>query len=91
LNEVGFEHVLDGTALLADGGSEIVDADGATVETLDDRQKKLSVHHVESGVIDFEHFQSMLRHIRRDLTIGRDCREVPHAPQEPIGDARCSP
>src|SRR5690606_11562885 len=48
LDQIGFQHILDGAALLADGGRQVVDSDRAAVELLDDGQQQAAVLLVEA-------------------------------------------
>jgi hypothetical protein len=67
LDQVGFEHVLDGVARLADGGGEVVDADRAAAELVDHRRQQLAVHDVEAAVVDVEHQQRQIGDFLRDV------------------------
>src|SRR6185295_19743928 len=52
LDEVGLDPVLEGVALLAEGGGHRLDADGSAVEPLDDDPQVAAVEGVEPEGID---------------------------------------
>src|SRR5690606_24541103 len=88
LDQVRLDDVLDRPPLLADRDREAFDADGAAVETLDDRQEELAVHRIETVRIDLEQIHCRFRDRRVDPSVRLDLRIVPHAPDEPVGDPR---
>ena len=55
LDQEGLQHVLDGVALLADGSGQVVHADRAAVELLQNRLNEFAVHDVEAGTVDIQH------------------------------------
>src|SRR5207244_2297553 len=79
-----FVDVLDGVALLADGGRDGVDAHRPAAELLDDGQQQLPVDLVEAVRVDFQHVQRAARHLASDRAVGPDLREIADAPQTPI-------
>src|SRR5438132_5633584 len=56
VDEKRLEHVLDGVALLADCGRQIVDAHRSTAELVEDALQKVAVHDVETRGIDKYNF-----------------------------------
>jgi hypothetical protein len=88
LDQVGFQHVLDGVARFADGGGEVVHADRAAAEFFQHGAEQLAVHDIEAEVVDVEHGQRRVGDGARDLAVGLDLGEVAHAAQQAVGNAR---
>src|SRR5690606_38724703 len=91
LDQVGLDHVLDGTAFLAHRRRQAVGADRTTVELLDDGQEQAAVHVVEAVAIDAEHVQGLPRHRLVHTTVSLHLAVIPYAAQQAIGDTRCTP
>ncbi len=87
LNEVGLHDVLERIAVFADGGGEVLDADGTARELLDDRPEKVSVDHVEAFGVDVEHLEGGRGHFLRDAAVVLHFGIIAHAPQKSVGDA----
>src|SRR5579885_341816 len=88
LDQVRLVHVLQGIALLADGGRKRFNADRPPVELVDDREEELAVHPVEAAVIDLEERERRLRDRAIDPALGLDLGEIAHALEQAVGDAR---
>ena len=72
LDQVGLDHVFDGTPLLAYGRCQAVHPHRATVEFADHRLQQASVHHVEAGVVHVEHGKGRIRHLDGEPPVGLD-------------------
>src|SRR5208282_389256 len=88
LQQVRLVNFLDGVGFLADRGGKTLDADRSTVELVDYRTENRAVHLVEAGRVDFEQFERAQRDFARHDRRLVDLREVAHAPQQAVGDAR---
>ena len=88
LDQVGLDHVLDGVALLADAGRDVVQAHRAAVEAVDHGFEQLAVHDVEALRVDVQHGQRLVRDVLRDVARALDVGVVAHAAQQAVGDAR---
>ena len=88
LDQERLDHILDRTALFAHRGRQIVHADRAAFEFLDDREQQFAVQRVEAQRVDFEHVERRHRDLRADEARRLDLGEIPHPPQKSIGDSR---
>ena len=88
LNEKRLVNLFDGLHLFAERGGKRVDAHRPPAVFFDDRQQELAVHLIKAAGIDFQHIERTARHRRGDVAVGLDLREVPHAAQQAVGDAR---
>jgi hypothetical protein len=67
---------------------DVVEADRAAVEAMDDGVEELSVHDVEPVQVDVEHHQRAVGDRLGDRAVALHVGEVADAPQQPVGDPR---
>ena len=88
LDQVGFDHVLDGVADLADGGRDVVQSHRTATEALDDGFEEIAVHDVQPDRVHVEHAQGVVGHAAGDAAVGADLGVVPHPAEQSVGNAR---
>ena len=90
LDKEGFDDVFQGIAGFANGGCQGIDARRPPAVTLDQGVQQSPVKHIQAIGIDIEHVESGPGCVCVDVPAGADLRIVTHAPQQPIGDTRCT-
>ena len=88
LDQVRFDHVLDGVALLADCRGQVVQPHRAAREALDDGLEQLAIHQVEAGRIDVEHRERGRGRSQVDSSPVLHLGIVAYPAQQAVGDAR---
>ena len=86
--EVRLVDVLDGAAVLAEGGSQGFDADRAAGELVDDGHEVVPVVLVESELIDVEDVECHVGDLLGDTTVETDIREVTYTLQQAVRESR---
>ena len=88
LDQVGFDHVLNGLALFANARRNVVQPNRAAVKAVNDCFEQFAVHQIEPLGVDIEHGQGSVGNIQRDLPRAFDISIVAHPAQQPVGNAR---
>src|SRR5437773_560937 len=88
LHQERLVHLLERARVLAHGGGDRLDADGAALELLDDGAQDARVHVVQPELVYVEALQGFERDRGRDLAAGAHLGVVAHALQEPVRDPR---
>src|SRR5262249_35146230 len=88
LDQVGLVEVLERPAVLTDSGGEGVEPGGTAVVVLDQGAEDLAVDLVEAVLVDLEEREATARGFAVDGLRPVHLREVAHAAQQPVGDAR---
>nr|GEU28642.1 hypothetical protein [Tanacetum cinerariifolium] len=86
LDQVRFQHVLDGVGRFADGRRQVADAHRAAAELVQHRFEQLAVHDVEADRIHVEHDQRSVGRGLGDVAIAFHFRVIAHAAQQAVGD-----
>ena len=84
-------HFLQGPRVLADGCGDGGQAHWAAFELLDDGQQDFVVHFVQSELVDVQGLQGEGRDFVVDDTVPLHHGEIPHPPQQGVGDAGSPP
>jgi len=87
LDQERLVHVLDGVFLLAHGHGQGLDPHRAAGELLDDGLQDPAIHLVESPLVHVQAVQRIMGHTPVNRAVSQDLGEVPHPPQEAVGDA----
>ena len=69
------------------GGGEGLESDRPPAELLNDRQEELAVHVVKAGAVHADPSQGRVGDLAGDAPVGLDLGEVPHPPEEAVGNA----
>ena len=88
LDEVGLDHVFDGVGAFADGGGDVIEADGAARKFVQHGFEEFAVHHVEAFVVYIEHLQGGIGQGGIHAAVAFHFGVVAHAAQQAVGDAR---
>src|SRR5579859_1705205 len=88
LQQVGFVDILDGFGVFTGAGGQRVQADGATIELLDDGQQQVAVGLVEADLVDLQRCQGRLSHLACDDAVGAHLGIVAHALEQAVDDTR---
>jgi len=87
LDEKGLDDIFERPALLPDGGRDAVDADGTSVEALDDGGQELAVESIESQGIDLQQVERRIGDALIDAAIRFHLGVVADSAQQTIGYA----
>ena len=90
LDEVRLVDILDGAGVFAEGGGDVGEADGTSIELVDDGGEELVVDLVEAVLIDAEGFEGVFGNLDVDGVFAHHHGEVAHAAQQGVGDTRCA-
>jgi hypothetical protein len=91
LHEIRLVDIRDGIRLLADGGSDGVQAHRPAVELFDNGVQHLVVDFVQPDGVNLQLGEGGLSHFLSDSTLGHDLGVVPDTLEEPVGHAGCAP
>lgn len=86
--EVRLVDVLDGAAVLAEGGRQGFDADRSAGKLVDDGHEVVPVILVEAELIDVEDIERHVGDLLGDAAIETDIREITHALQQAVRESR---
>ena len=87
LDQEGLVNLFKRIFFLGERSGEGVQADRAAIVFLNDGQQQAPVEFVEAMRIDFEHLESGLRGGAVNGAAAPDLGIIPHAAQQPVGDA----
>ena len=88
LEQVRLVDVLDRVGLLAERDGDRGEADRASAELEGDRLEELAVDPLEPSLVDLVELERLPRDVRGDRALVPYLRDVPDAPEDPVGDAR---
>src|SRR5205085_7204544 len=91
LEQIGLVDVLDRLLFLAERRRKRRESHRSAVELLHDRAQQLACLAIESFLVDLEQRQRLPRVLRCDRPLVTHLRDVAHAPEDPVGDARRPP
>ena len=86
LYQIRLDHVLDGLALFADRGGEVIDAYRSAREFFNDGLQQFAIHHIQAARIHIQHHERCVGHFACDMATRFDLRKVAHATQQSVGD-----
>src|SRR5580692_1375325 len=88
LHEVWLDHVDEGRFFLTQTRGERSDPNRAAIVLPDERVEKCAIERIETEQVNAFEFERRLRDRAIDRAAGFDFREIAHAAQETVGDAR---
>jgi len=91
LQQVGLVDVLKRALVLAERGRERLEPHRAAAVVLDGGDQEAAVELVEAEGVHLQPLEAVPRGLERDARLLAGVGEVPHAAQQPVGDARCAP
>ena len=88
LHQIRLIDILQRDRLLADGRRQRLQPDRASAESRHNAAQHAPVDRIQSKLVDFQRAQGGVRRLLRDDAVELHLREIAHAAQQAVGDAR---
>ena len=91
MDQIRLVHLFERSLILTDGNRDRAETNRSAVEALGDCPEILAVGAIEAILVDTEKLQRLQRSLAINAIPTAHLRNIAHAPQDAVGDARCAP